>query len=441
MPEILSNPLHKRIILHCLSIVFGFSSWMGVNAIFLEVPIIINGAPEGWKLSSYIVLIVQSGNIGVVLYNLLQKFWPIKDAYLIYLMLTLGCVASLLIGFTYDRTVEIGGHARSLPLFVFTFLFALVACTSSVMMMPYMGRFLKQYIITYCMGVGIAGFISSILALVQGSGSTSDECIPSNNTESGFEPVQHPPNFSVKLFFLIHFGFYLLSSAAFLLLANVKSFRTEYAQVSIKDGNDYTFKTENSFSESQTNLNEMPVQRENLKIISASSYRFLMTLTGVLSIICNAVLPSIQSFSTLPYSTATHHYSAIFSLMANPVADIIRLFTPERSVKGITFLVGVLAIPAGYILALALMSPNPPLQNTFMGPVLSIAAWTIYTGLYSFINVSIITIFRQQGGKSLVWNGTTAQVGSFTGAIIFFFLINYTNTFKSFDPCNNHQSL
>lgn len=131
--EILSNPRNKRILLHTLSIIFGFSSWMGVNAIFLEVPIIINSAPEGWKLSSYIVLIVQSGNIGVLFYTLLQRYWPVKDAYLIYVMLVLGCVGSLLIGLLYDHTVEIGGQQRSLPLFIFTFMFALVACTSSVM--------------------------------------------------------------------------------------------------------------------------------------------------------------------------------------------------------------------------------------------------------------------------------------------------------------------
>lgn len=228
-----------------------------------------------------------------------------------------------------------------------------------------MGRFLKQYIITYVMGVGIAGFISSILALGQGSGSTSDECVPSNSTESGFEPIQLPPNFSVRIFFLVHFGLYLLSAAAFVMLANVKVFRSEYAHVAIKDGNDYTFKKDDQETSS--------VQRENLKLISRNSYRYLMALTGVLSIICNSVLPSIQSFSTLPYSTATHHYSAIFSLMANPIADIIRLFTPERTVKGITCLVGVLAIPATYIFVIALMSPTPPLLGHFMGAFLSVS--------------------------------------------------------------------
>lgn len=357
---------NKRILLHTFSILFGFSSWMGVNAVFLQVPIIIQDVPEGWKLSSFIVLVVQSGNIGPLFYTIIQKYWPIKDAYLIYFLLALGCIGSLLFGFVYDKRVVLFGHELSLALFIITFMFALVACTSSVLMMPYMGRFLKQYIITYCMGVGIAGFISSLLALGQGSGSTG-ECIPSNNTETGLEPVSIPPNFSVRVFFLITFVMYVLSSIAFILLTNIKAFRTEYANVTIQYGNDYTFKDDESDQET------LPVKQETRKIISLSSYKYLMTLAGILSVICNAVLPSIQSFSTLPYGNSTYHYSAIFSLMANPIADIIRLITPERTVKGITYLVMIIAVPASYIFFIALMSPNPPLKDNIMGSLLTVS--------------------------------------------------------------------
>lgn len=368
-PDIL-NFCNKRILLHTLSILFGFSSWMGANAVFLQVPIIIQDAPEGWKLSSFIVLVVQSGNIGPLFYTIIQKYWPIKDAYLIYFLLALGCIGSLLFGFVYDKRTVLFGHELSLALFIITFMFAIVACTSSVLMMPYMGRFLKQYIITYCMGVGIAGFISSLLALGQGSGSTG-ECVPSNSTESGLEPVSVPPNFSVRVFFLITFGMYVLSTIAFILLCNIKAFRTEYANVSIQYGNDYTFNDDDNSINS--NPETLPMNQERRKIISLSSYQYLMTLAGILSIICNAVLPSIQSFSTLPYGNSTYHYSAIFSLMANPIADIIRLMTPERTVKGITYLVMVIAIPASYIFVIALMSPNPPLKDNIMGSILTVS--------------------------------------------------------------------
>lgn len=60
--------------------------------------------------------------------------------------------------------------------------------------------------------------------------------------------------------------------------------------------------------------------------------------------------------------------------------------------------------------------------------------------MYSFINLSIISVFRAQGGKSLVWMGATAQMGSFSGSVLFFFIVNFTTVFKTFDPCSRMES-
>lgn len=62
-------------------------------------------------------------------------------------------------------------------------------------------------------------------------------------------------------------------------------------------------------------------------------------------------------------------------------------------------------------------------------------SWTAVVGLASYIRLKITTIFRYQGGKSLVLVGAWTQIGSFVGAILSFFVVNYTNVFSSFDPC------
>lgn len=51
------------------------------------------------------------------------------------------------------------------------------------------------------------------------------------------------------------------------------------------------------------------------------------------------------------------------------------------------------------------------------------------------MKLSIITIFRYQEGKSLVWVGTVGQISSAIGAIISFILVNVTNIFVSNEPC------
>lgn len=157
----------RRYMLYVLTILYGFAGWMGANAVFLQLPIIINDAPEAWRLPSFVVLIVQSGNIGPLLYTLLQKWRPVNDAYLIYGLLVLANIACILFAFFYNETTVIFGQEMSLALFLLTFCFAIVACTSSTLFMPYMGRFLERYMITYLIGQGLAGFISSLITLGQ----------------------------------------------------------------------------------------------------------------------------------------------------------------------------------------------------------------------------------------------------------------------------------
>lgn len=56
-------------------------------------------------------------------------------------------------------------------------------------------------------------------------------------------------------------------------------------------------------------------------------------------------------------------------------------------------------------------------------------------GLISYIKLCITTVFRYQGGASLVWVGAVSQAGSFIGAIVTFAIVNYTGVFVSYDPC------
>jgi hypothetical protein len=62
-------------------------------------------------------------------------------------------------------------------------------------------------------------------------------------------------------------------------------------------------------------------------------------------------------------------------------------------------------------------------------------SWVVVTGLITYIKVSIASFFRLEGGRALFWCGAVQQFGSAVGAIMFFFIINYTNSFTSYSPC------
>lgn len=123
----------RKTLLSIFPFLFGISAWLGIFATFLQMPIIVTTAPEGWSLPSYIVVMIQIGNIGPLLYHFLQKHRPVKDSYLIYLMLTLGICGAVLFSQFYDVTVNIFDEDRSLPLLGSVLLFSFMACTSSVL--------------------------------------------------------------------------------------------------------------------------------------------------------------------------------------------------------------------------------------------------------------------------------------------------------------------
>lgn len=124
---------NQKSILRLFPLLFGVSAWLGIYATFLQMPIIVKTAPEGWNLPSYVVVIIQIGNIGPLLYTLLQKYRPVRDSYLIYLMLSFGICGSLLFSQLYDMTINIFDNDRSVPLLGSVLLFSIMACTSSVL--------------------------------------------------------------------------------------------------------------------------------------------------------------------------------------------------------------------------------------------------------------------------------------------------------------------
>lgn len=117
----------------------------------------MNILPESWYLASYLVIIIQIANIGPILYTLIQKISPIPDNIIIYVLLVIGVIAGILMAFKYDITSFVFGQERSTWFFSIVFGFAIVGCTSSLVFMPYFGRFRDIYLVSYLIGEGLSG--------------------------------------------------------------------------------------------------------------------------------------------------------------------------------------------------------------------------------------------------------------------------------------------
>lgn len=202
---------NRNVRVDLLAVLFGIGSWICVNSMFIQLPLIVSKAPEGWSLPSYLSIIIQLGNIGPFCYTIFQKYSPrkLKDSYVIYVIYVIGCTASILLAFLFEKTAVVGGERRSVALMALAFCFALVGCTSSVLFMPYMGRFREIYLITYLIGEGLSGLLASIMALIQGVGG-APECRLDPDSEE-YIKYTSPARFGTQEFFIFVFAVMIVS--------------------------------------------------------------------------------------------------------------------------------------------------------------------------------------------------------------------------------------
>jgi riboflavin transporter 2 len=162
-------------LLHLLVCVFGMGSWVAINGLWVELPLLVVELPEGWYLPSYLTVVIQLANIGPLLVTLLHRFRPgcLSEVPVIFFILAVGTIACVLFAFLWNVTSWVMGSQHSIAFIILTFLLALVDCTSSVTFLPFMSRLPTYYLTTFFVGEGFSGLLPALVALIQGSGITT----------------------------------------------------------------------------------------------------------------------------------------------------------------------------------------------------------------------------------------------------------------------------
>lgn len=343
--------VQRRVTLDVLMTCWGIGTWLGVNGLYVQLPLLVERLPEGWALPSYMVLAVQLANIGILIYGVLRRISPrISDAPYIYGLLTIGTLALVLNAFLYDKTSWLD-RERSVAYLTLTFFAALVGCTSSVLFYPYLRHFRDVYLATYLVGEGLSGFIPSILALIQGIGG-EPECIPSADN-STIEAHYPPPRFDSTVFLLLLGALSATSLVSFTTINNFKGFNSEKVAPSAVAKDE-----------------EATIERQSLL---SPRWLCVLALVVFLNALNNGVLPSVQSYSCMPYGTRAYHLAVTLGAMANPAACLAGVwFRPVHS-KVLGGMLAFSLVPFCYIMTTALTSPTPPLLDTAGGVVLVVS--------------------------------------------------------------------
>ncbi|XP_048006962.1 solute carrier family 52, riboflavin transporter, member 3 isoform X2 [Leguminivora glycinivorella] len=400
----------RRVLLDVLLACWGVGTWLGVNGLYVQLPLLVERLPEGWALPSSMVLAIQLANLGLVAYAIMRRFRPnASDSPYIYGLLVVGTLALALNAFLYDQTV---GN-RSVAFLLLTFFAALVGCTSSVLFYPYLRHFRDVYLATYLVGEGLSGFIPAILALIQGVG--GDPTCVLNDEGTEMYPIYSPPRFDSTVFLMLLAGLSAMSLASFVIVDLYKGFASE--------------RVEPAAAEKDDEATSEPVA------LHRGSWLSVLVLMGVLNALSNGVLPSVQSYSCIPYGNLAYHLSVTLGSMANPAACLAGVWLaplPSRVLAGV---LTAAAVPLAYIMATALMSPEPPLYQNVGGAVLIIASWTVVSAIISYARMWVYGWARRGGARGMRATGVATQVGSSLGSVVLYFIVNYTAVFTQPPAC------
>ncbi|KAL5961748.1 Solute carrier family 52 riboflavin transporter member 3-A, partial [Taenia solium] len=352
-----------------LLILFGTSSWVAINGLWMELPLLVYVLPEGWNLPAYLSIIIQAcrflANIGPLVYVLLIRIcrtfgrgqsgnWCMRliqppERLANYSILIVGLIASILLTQFWNAVVLMPGlptnavpgggpvtpealYGHSLGLFVLTFALGMIDCMSSVTFLAYLANMPAVYAGALLFGETASGLLPSLYALGQGV-TTEAICVPSVN-ENGtteYHSVYVPPNFGVSTFISLIAGTTGLSLLAFGLLDSLptalgRSVTLAYQRLhslppastienAAGDCEDLTKST------TQESAVEMTVETHGITVDGLFWVCFL--LTGYASCLTNGLLPSLQSFSTAAYSTRTFHLAVTLSGITGPIVAVV----------------------------------------------------------------------------------------------------------------------
>ncbi|KAM8883223.1 riboflavin transporter 2 isoform 1-T2 [Synchiropus picturatus] len=433
---------------HLLACLFGMGSWVSINGLWVELPLIVPQIPEGWYLPSYLSVLIQMANVGPLFVTLMHRFRPgaLNETAVIYIIVGLGTAASFLLGFFWKETVEVAGASRSVALLALTFFLAAVDCTSSVTFLPFMSRLQPQYLTTYYIGEGVSGLLPALVALIQGVGVvhcvSSTHNFTNSSVPSELVAQYQPANFSAEVFFFILSAMMLVCLGAFLLLNYHPAVVREPPNNS-RYTNGVKEQRSRRWSEQKDMMETtyMPSNQSKRSSFGTGRYTwwqvvYIFLILAWTNALTNVVLPSVQSYSCLPYGNNAYHLSATMAAVSNPLACFIALFLPIRSL----LLMGVLTVVGSgvgaFIMAMAVLSPCPLLVADVSGVVLIVLAWIVFVLTLSYVKVIIGVILRDEGHSALVWCGAVVQLGSLLGAVTMFPLVSVFSFFSSGDPCN-----
>ena len=363
---------------YLLIIGFGIGSWLAINGLWSELPLLTQLTPEGPYLQSIINYTIQLANIGPLTYLLLDlvclnvaKKKLNRDSFLVFaicIVIIIGVVASVSLALTYNVTTVIGGEQHSVALVALTFMLALVDCTSTVTFIPYMERFNSlKFVTALYIGEGLSGMLPSLFALAQGVGvphANGNSSSTGNVTKDLFAAPSNSTslsqvNFSPNVYFFLLAGLLLVCGFSFGMLqvlpqANhfkkTRNDPVEPPQPARKDSieSDEEIMGESASAQSSDTdplvfgVTDQPpsltLSKKCARVLcfqNAHRQIHLFLMQAAINFLANGAISTFSYFAFACYGPQTLLLATNLGLLMSPIASFVAVFLPVLSTVGI----------------------------------------------------------------------------------------------------------
>ncbi|XP_040350691.1 solute carrier family 52, riboflavin transporter, member 2 isoform X1 [Herpailurus yagouaroundi] len=439
-------PLGRLVLTHLLVALFGMGSWAAINGIWVELPVVVKDLPEGWSLPSYLSVLVALGNLGLLVVTLWRRLAPGKSEQApIQVVQALSVVGTALLAPLWHHVAPVAGQLHSVAFLTLALVLALACCASNVTFLPFLSHLPPPFLRSFFLGQGLSALLPCVLALVQGVGHL--ECLPAPNSGTLWLPHDFPERFPASTFFWMLTALLVTSAAAFqgllLLLPLPPSVPTAGPESDLQVRAPRVEEEEDEEEEEALPLRESPSQATGATASpDPEAHRLLpvhraclLGLLAVTNALTNGVLPAVQSFSCLPYGRLAYHLAVVLGSAANPLACFLAMGVLCRSLAGLGGLSMLGMLFGAYLMALAILSPCPPLVGTSAGVVLVVLSWVLCLGVFSYVKVAASSLLHGGGRPALLAAGVAIQVGSLLGAVAMFPPTSIYHVFRSGKDC------
>ena len=425
------------LVVYLLFVLFGLVSWTAANGVFSESPVLSVVLPECERLTSYIVIIVQSANIAPLAYLIVRAAVRVRckrkgstlDISAIYLVLCLALLSSIfLIFFWSDVTLLNGVQPVSTAFFILTGLLSISDCMSTILFLPFVSLYPNAYISALYIGEGLSGVFPSIWALIQGSPTSS--CKEYNGTVSGIR-------FSPTYFFFIIPLITTASLVAFTMILLLPIAKREHVKMKlpIPDNQERTQGVEEqeegqgsdviSSQDSQPLFHKTTDDNSNGKRIRKLAEYVCIEI--ILCFFANSFLSSIIPYFTLPYGPSAFVWALNLMLIAIPIGSFLGGILIAKNTWSLWCMLACFLLISTWLTFLAVWRGAIPLAGSSIGRIHVVLLQALTGMLAGYIKVGVGIQAKNEGGTAFMFCIAAAtQAGSLIGALTAFILVNYS---------------